>query len=289
MEVTKFEIRKDGDTHIASYTVRLNPYTDKFNDKMEEFRDLVNKELADMHKIKPGDYFIARKPKDALGGLPWIDAMDKFDGVIQKCASIGVRGCVLSENTFMDTWWYDPSWCEKVSPGDVMKTDKGSLFIFKEMKDGKVYDHAFYNEFGYVVINDDEISDMPYSHATPEEAQELFDALAKGGKRWNAEKMQIEDIDPTWKKFTEDDLKNIGIMAAVNEIPNSNKDKHKELTESLANEGIVALNEMNKLFAEFNEFLPGLTAGIMRDISYSPGKRDALKQVIKLCKKFLNE
>ena len=78
-------------------------------------------------------------------------------------------------------------------------------------------------------------------------------------------------------------------MVAVNEIPNSNKDKPKELTESFANEGIVALNEMNKLLAEFNEILPDLKAGIMRDISYSLGKRDALKQVIKLCKKLLNE
>lgn len=31
--------------------------------------------------------------------------------------------------------------------------------------------------------------------ATPSEAQLLFDALAKEGKRWNAETMQIEDIE----------------------------------------------------------------------------------------------
>ena len=67
------------------------------------------------------------------------------------------------------------------------------------------------------------------------------------------------------------------------------EDKHKELTESLANDWIEELNELNKLLAEFNEILPELRTGIMRDISYSSGKRDALKQVIKLCKKLLNE
>lgn len=32
-------------------------------------------------------------------------------------------------------------------------------------------------------------------HATPEEAQLLWDALAKEGKRWNPETMQVEDIE----------------------------------------------------------------------------------------------
>lgn len=31
-------------------------------------------------------------------------------------------------------------------------------------------------------------------HATPEETQRLLDALAKKGKRWNPEKMQVEEI-----------------------------------------------------------------------------------------------
>ena len=76
MEVTKFEIRKDGDSHIASFTVRLNTDTDKFNDKMEEILDRTRKKLEDMHKINPGDYFIARKPKDANSRI----AVDRRDG-----------------------------------------------------------------------------------------------------------------------------------------------------------------------------------------------------------------
>ena len=235
-------------------------------DKKQQAIELLKKETTDLanvykkdggfvlsgtyeqEEIGPGDYFIARKPKDPLEGLPWIGEMDKFDGVIQKCASSGEDGRILSENTFMDTWWYDPSWCEKVSPGDVMKTARGGIFIFKEVKDGEIFDYAYLNSFGYVIITNDEIQSMTYSHATPKEAKPLFDALAKGGKRWNAEKMCIEDMpkpltdeevlrswgcsdeeikrmvkieDKPKREFTEDDLKNIGIMVAVNEIPSS--------------------------------------------------------------------
>ena len=37
-----------------------------------------------------------------------------------------------------------------------------------------------------------------FSPATEAEKQRLFDALAKNGKRWNAEKKQIEDL-PRWR------------------------------------------------------------------------------------------
>ena len=327
-------------------------------DKKQEAIELLKKETTDLanvykkdggfvlsgtyeqEEINPGDYFIARKPKNPLEGLPWIDAMNKFDGVIQKCAYFGEDGRILSENTFMDTWWYDPSWCEKVSPGDVMKTARGGIFIFKEVKGGRVFDYAYLNSFGYVIITDDEISSMTYSHATPKEAKPLFDALAKGGKRWNAEKMCIEDMPKFYTRPKKDFiLSGISKMSPIEideavlfvsalsdrekrgiednpkdkTIPKSTpatdeevlrswgcsdeeirrmekiEDKHKELTESLANDGIEELNELNKLLAEFNEILPELRTGIMRDISYSSGKRDALKQVIKLCKNLLNE
>ena len=184
--------------------------------KKQEAIELLKKETTDLanvykkyggfvlsgtyeqEEIGPGDYFIARKPKDATGGLPWIDAMDKFDGVIQKCSSVDEDGCILSENTFMDIWWYDPSWCEKVSPGDVMKTGKHTVFIFKKLKNGEIFDYAFYSEnIGLIIDENTSIPNplhLPFSHATPEEAQTLFDALAKGGKRWNAEKMCIEDM-----------------------------------------------------------------------------------------------
>lgn len=36
--------------------------------------------------------------------------------------------------------------------------------------------------------------DLIFRHATPEEAQRLWDALAKQGKRWNPKTMKVEDI-----------------------------------------------------------------------------------------------
>lgn len=47
-----------------------------------------------------------------------------------------------------------------------------------------------YNGYGFV-------SQYP-RHATEEEKQRLFDALAKDGKRWNAEKKRVEDL-PRWR------------------------------------------------------------------------------------------
>lgn len=47
-----------------------------------------------------------------------------------------------------------------------------------------------------IVLNDN-CNPEGFRHATPEEAQQLWDALAKDGKRWNLETMQVE---PTKKK-----------------------------------------------------------------------------------------
>lgn len=199
MEVTKFEIRKDGDSHIASFTVRLNTDTDKFNDKMEEILDRTRKKLEDMHKINPGDYFIARKPNHNDGLFRWCDKMDKYDGVIQECQDTAHNGSLLAGN---EDCGYAIDWCEKVSPGDVMKTGLGDLIIFKEFKAGRLYASAFYShKTGEIFTNPDVPIFNPLqlhiSHTTPEEARPLFDALAKCGKKWNKEKLQVEDI--VWK------------------------------------------------------------------------------------------
>ena len=50
--------------------------------------------------------------------------------------------------------------------------------------------------------------------ATDEEKQRLFDALAKAGKRWNAEKKRVEDL-PRWRAEEEDTYYYIGVDAEV--------------------------------------------------------------------------
>lgn len=65
----------------------------------------------------------------------------------------------------------------------------------------KIYKHTlcFYvslNEM-YGLLFDDEVeSSEEYRFATEEEKQQLFDALAKEGKAWDAEKKQIVDLKP---------------------------------------------------------------------------------------------
>ena len=64
--------------------------------------------------------------------------------------------------------------------------------------------------------------------ATEEEKQRLFDALAKKGKRWNAEEKRIEDL-PRWRALYGDNYYSIGSMLTVDpqtEIGFSTDDKH---------------------------------------------------------------
>lgn len=76
--------------------------------------------------------------------------------------------------------------------GDVMVNDIGSVYIFKSVEDDECHNH-----FAWLGVNGrlsiENICD-PGRHATPEEAQPLFDALKKAGKRWNPETMEVEEV-----------------------------------------------------------------------------------------------
>ena len=84
-------------------------------------------------------------------------------------------------------------------PGDVMINKHGSVYIFKEnygniFKEnyGNIHkNYAFLRKDGHLIIGGHCFSGRP---ATPEEAQRLWDALRKAGKRWNPETMQVEDL-----------------------------------------------------------------------------------------------
>jgi hypothetical protein len=143
-------------------------------------------------RIKPGDYFIARKPEYVTQTPVWDVYMCRYDGVIQKCEEIR-NSYIRSDN---DTPLYHPSWCEKVSVGDVMKTEYDDLFIFKGVSDGDYLDFAYYKggKPPKLFIDDTPNSMVAVSHATKGEEQVLFNALARAGKKWNKEKLQVEDI-----------------------------------------------------------------------------------------------
>lgn len=100
---------------------------------------------------------------------------------------------------------------EKTQPefkdGDVLFVrckDEGFIEIFKYYKkNGDLYDHASLTTrtqaldiSGRYKIRKDEIVEIRI--ATEEEKQQLFDALAKKGKAWDAEKKQIVNLEPKW-------------------------------------------------------------------------------------------
>jgi signal peptidase I len=80
-------------------------------------------------------------------------------------------------------------------PGDVMINDSGSVYIFKEIN----ANGGFHNNFAWLGKDGSleiEGTCYPGRPATSEEAQPLFAALQKAGKRWRPKTMQIEDIGP---------------------------------------------------------------------------------------------
>ena len=90
--------------------------------------------------------------------------------------------------------------------GDIL-TFIGYIFIFKNIDDSMVYSHASYDTDDKYCIGLN--ADIPFAsnifikdfkYTTKEEKQRLFDALAKKGKAWDAEKKQIVDLPKEEKK-----------------------------------------------------------------------------------------
>jgi len=77
--------------------------------------------------------------------------------------------------------------------GTVMIDDWGDVYIFKEVLNPNAHrSFVWFGKDGRLFIRGGECSSG--RPATPEEAQPLWDALKKAGKRWNPEAMQVEDI-----------------------------------------------------------------------------------------------
>lgn len=86
----------------------------------------------------------------------------------------------------------------KFKRGDILfASDRECIWtiIYNKTENNGYYDYfAMLNNAGCILYN--EICDPEFFRlATPSEQQLLFDALAKDGKKWNAETLQIEDIE----------------------------------------------------------------------------------------------
>ena len=83
----------------------------------------------------------------------------------------------------------------KYKDGDFVVPVDGVVLIFKKKVGDFIYDHAYYTEMlGEVIFSNSPYRSPIERYATETEKQELLNALAKAGKRWNEEKKCIEDI-----------------------------------------------------------------------------------------------
>lgn len=95
----------------------------------------------------------------------------------------------------------------KFKDGDILYGEKDTIhtsviFILKTDKEKIKYYACLPLEYSMKCYYDctSFIGNKTIRYAEAEEIEKLFNALAKEGKRWNAEKKVIEDIKPTYKK-----------------------------------------------------------------------------------------
>ena len=72
------------------------------------------------------------------------------------------------------------------------------IYLFKEEDNEKYYGHAFLDG-NIAIVNEDSYCQKDFCTARPsteEEKQQLFSALAKKGKAWDAEKKEVADLKP---------------------------------------------------------------------------------------------
>lgn len=88
--------------------------------------------------------------------------------------------------------------------GDILYAEKDrshtdAIFILETVKEKRGY-YACLVLHPYMVYKDScgGIGNKTLRYATEKEKQQLFDALAKKGKAWNAKKKQVVDLKPKW-------------------------------------------------------------------------------------------
>lgn len=145
--------------------------------------------------------------------------------------------------------------------GDFLHSDwdnENITIILKNRVGDHIYYHASKSCYFGVAVSDDRYwrDEGDFRHATEEEKQELLDALAKKGKRWNAEKLCVEDIPK--HKF------NVGDKVRIKHGVSSKTHLHispkfatgmddligKELTVDVCANGIVHIEESGYKFHE---------------------------------------
>lgn len=199
-------VSKDREVHIIFEKFEDDAFT-KFRGKHYLWKECYNEEVFQMETS------VFEKASD--------DDAQTYINNINKCF-----GGKLNRKTLE---------IEKPQPefkdGDIVMSDSGTIVLVRGISlTRKIYYHAYMrNEYIYINQVEGEffsrISRIK-RFATDSEKQQLFDALAKKGKRWDIEKKQIVDLKPAFEigklyVFNEDDedgeLTIIGELIAKNE------------------------------------------------------------------------
>lgn len=202
-------VHRDDDIHVIFEGFKDNRYT-RFKGKhylwKECFED-YNKEVSEMIT------FTFRKASDDEAQT-YINTIEKFFGGKLNRKTLEIE---KTQPEFKD--------------GDIVMSDSGTIVLVRGISlTRKIYYHAYMrNEYIYINQVEGEffsrISRIK-RFATDSEKQQLFDALAKEGKRWDSEKKQIVDLKPAFEVgrfyvFNEDDedgeLTIIGKLIGKNE------------------------------------------------------------------------
>lgn len=182
-------VHRDCDIHVIFEGFKDNRYT-RFKSKhylwKECFED-YNKEVSEMIT------FTFRKASDDEAHA-YINTLEKHFGGKLNRETLEIE---KHQPEFKD--------------GDIVVAEgenKGKkIFIFRyKIRDSNTDEHGYKS---YINVNSDGSlfnnmtfylrKDFVYRLATDSEKQQLFDALAKEGKRWNSEKKQIVDLKPAFE------------------------------------------------------------------------------------------
>lgn len=202
-------VSNDSDSHIIFKGFSKNDYTTFEGEHWISVSKKRHVSCLRMQNVQ--DYHIEDNKDSAQ---TYINAIEKFCGGKLNRETLEIE---KPQHEFKD--------------GDIVMSDSGTIVLVRGISlTRKIYYHAYMrNEYIYINQVEGEffsrISRIK-RFATDSEKQQLFDALAKEGKRWNSEKKQIVDLKPAFEigklyVFKEEDddgeLTIIGELIAKNE------------------------------------------------------------------------
>lgn len=147
-----------------------------YSNSRDGYEDVSNAETAKFDKLDNNiAYGYVREIERKLGGILNLETLD-----IEKAQPEFKDGDIVCMMDRFDNYRF--------------------IFIYRNEDDENFYYHAHITRNGFVNLGENEYLSKPRNYsvhlATDLEKQQLFDALAKNGKAWDAEKKMIVNLKP---------------------------------------------------------------------------------------------